>query len=206
MPGQSVYRLSFWYFNTISHIVCATLQHLGCYWHQASYAWWHSLLYCHQQMTSLSSNHPPVPTRPSEQRLGFLLEGDWAWHPAPALSCFVWGRVPVSGTTISGARPVPLITERCWISERAEHLTAAPADNSLAIHVLAVAQNLREQSLGISCYVLAWQSASLCSLFFRRDVSKSQLRAFDIFLRGFTRLYFRAEEGVTLLRWAHSLW
>lgn len=30
-------------------------------------------------------------------------------------SGFVWGRVPVSGITISGARPPPLITEQPWI-------------------------------------------------------------------------------------------
>lgn len=75
-------------------------------------------------VTSLSSRTPP------EQHLGFLLEGDWAWHPAPALSCFVWGRVPVSGTTISGARPLPLITEQSWISAQA---VSTPQSHSLTI-------------------------------------------------------------------------
>lgn len=58
---------------------------------------------------------------------GFLLEGDWAWHPAPALSCFVWGRVPVSGATISGARPLPLITD----SPVSQHRESIPQLHSL---------------------------------------------------------------------------
>lgn len=74
-----------------------------------------ALLYCHRQISCDLSflRNPP------EQHSGVLLKGDWAWHPAPALSCFVWGRVPVSGTTISGARPRPLITEQSWTSVQA---------------------------------------------------------------------------------------
>ena len=43
----------------------------------------------------------------------------------------------MSGTTISGARPLPLITEQSWISAQAEYPTAALTDNLLSICMLA---------------------------------------------------------------------
>lgn len=106
----------------------------------------------------------------------------------------------MSGTTISGARPVPLITERRWISERAEHLAAAPADNPLAIHVLAVARNASELSACVSCQALALpltvgRSPPFRSLLFRRDASAIRIQSF---FRGFFFIlfYFGAEARV----------
>lgn len=107
-------------------IVCATQQHLKRYWlptlGEILPPELSPLLSSPDDLAFLQPPPPPPPPRPSEQRRGFLfcwkvIEHGTLLQPCPA---FVWGRVPVSGTTISGARPVPLITERRWISVRAQ--------------------------------------------------------------------------------------